>query len=353
MLVATTFASQHSGANLLGNRIQVRDVTHTNDSEAYDAFLRARAAYMARRYTEAVDSAQIAVSRDPDYAAAWIVMSKTYGRMVSPRLASDPATSEAYDKMLETSARALKLSPSSAESFVAQALTARARRDVPAWRDHARRATEIDPTCAEAFAVLADSYSGQLGFACGRDRNPELADAYYQSALALDPNLESAQINRAQNLAYLGRYQECATALTPLIDTSGDLTALAVRSRCFLISNDVFSATRDIQRLMADPRTPQSVVLLHRGWLRMEQGEVNEGIRDLELLADLKPTMSTELSIAEAYADVGEGSRAADHLARAFAYDASCARAVAAAPSFRVVRHAPEVTATLASYGVR
>lgn len=353
VLVATMLVANRVPADSADTPSLIRNGRDTDDTTAYEAFATAREAYLARRYDDALDSAHAAISRDPQYASAWIVLSKTYARMVSPRLASAIPPSETTDRMDRASARALELAPSSAESFVAQALAARARRDVSAWREYARRATEIDPTCAEAHAVLADSYSAQLGFACDRDRNPELADAYYQSALELDPNLEAAQINRAQNLAYLGRYEECAKTLTPLIDKSGDRTALAVRSRCFLIGNDLFSAARDVQRLIADPSTPESLVLLHRGWLRIEQGDRNEGIRDLEALTELKPTMATELSVAEAYADVGDGSRAADHLGRAFARDASCARAVAAAPSFRAVRQVPEVTATLASYGVR
>lgn len=353
MFVTSALFTQYSGAVRPEAPRHAGDGSDTSDTAAHEAFVRARAAYISRRYTETLDSVQAALSRDPEYASAWILLSKTYGRMVSPRLASAVAPTEAREKMVAASARALELAPSSAESFVAQALTARARGEVDAWRDHARRATEIDPTCAEAFAVLADSYSGQLGFACGRDRNPELADGYYRAALNLEPGLEAAQINRGLNLAYLGRYEECTRALTPLIDKTGDRTALAIRARCFLIGNDLFSAARDIQRLSADPDTPQTVVLLHRGWLRMEREEMSAGIRDLESLSALRPDVSTELSIAEAYADVGQGSRAADHLARAFALDASCARAVAAAPSFRMVRHAPEVTSTLASYGVR
>jgi threonine dehydratase len=40
----------------------------------------------------------------------------------------------------------------------------------------------------------------------------------------------------------------------------------------------------------------------------MERGAIAEGIRDLESLAERKPGVSTELAVAEAYADVGEGS---------------------------------------------
>lgn len=85
----------------------------------------------------------------------------------------------------------------------------------------------------------------------------------------------------------------------------------------------------------------------------MKRGQLASGARDLESAADRQRSFPMELNVAQAYADAGEPSRAAAHLERAFAIDPSCARTVAAAPSFHVVRRAPEVSAALASYGVR
>jgi tetratricopeptide (TPR) repeat protein len=325
------------------------DGRDTPDPLAREAFSTGRTAYIDRRYAEAREATERAIARDATYASAWILLAKIHGRLASAGL----HRSEAQEPAVAAAARALALAPSSAEAHVAQALAERARRDVTAWRGHARRAIEIDPTSAEAHAVLADSYSGQLGFACGRDRNPELAESHYQTALELDPHLHTARVNRAQNLAYLGRYEACAAVLTPFIDATGDLNALATRARCSLMGNDLNAAGRDIERLTGAPDAAPSAVLLDRGWLRMKRGEMVSGARDLESAADLQRSFPMELNVAQAYADVGEPSRAAAHLQRAFAIDPSCARTVAAAPSFRVVRRAPEVSAALATYGVR
>ncbi len=325
------------------------DGADTRDLVARQAFVAGRTAYIDRRYTEALEATERAIARDDAYASAWILLAKIHGRLASAGL----GRSEAEEPAVAAAARALALAPASAEAHVAQALAARARRDVTAWRGHARRAMEIDPQNAEAHAVLADSYSGQLGFACGRDRNPELAESHYQTALDLDPRLHTARVNRAQNLAYLGRYEECAAVLTSFIDATGDRNALAVRARCSLMNNDLDAADRDIERLTRAPGAAPSVVLLDRGWLRMKRGQLASGARDLESAAALQRSFPMELNVAQAYADVGQSTRAAQHLERAFAIDASCAKTVAAAPSFHVVRHAPEVSAALASYGVR
>jgi len=348
-LAASLLISEHQGLRAGATTGVGWEGRETRDQIAYQSFVKGRAAYVGREYSEALEAAEDAITRDPFYASAWILLAKIHGRVSSAGLAPAAATEPAA----AAAARALTLAPRSAEAHVAAALAARARRDITAWRDHARRAIAIDGACAEAHAVLADSYGGQLGFACGRDRNPELAESHYQAALALNPQLNTARVNRAQNLAYLGRYEECAAVLSPFIDSSGDLSALATRARCSLMGNDLEAAARDIERLTATPGATPTAVLWHRGWLRIKRGEVASGVADLESLAELHQSFQTELSVAHAYADVGEASRAAEHLERAFAMDAACARTVAAAPSFRMIRHAPEVTSALATYGVR
>jgi len=325
------------------------DGRDTPDPLAREAFMTGRAAYTDRRYADAREATERAIARDSTYASAWILLAKIHGRLASAGL----HRSESQEPAVAAATRALALAPASAEAHVAQALADRARRDVTSWRDHARRAIEIDPTSAEAHAVLADSYSGQLGFACGRDRNPELAESHYETALHLDPQLKTARVNRAQNLAYLGRYEACSAVLTPFIDATGDPNALAVRARCALMGNDLDAASRDIDRLTGAAGAAPSAVLLDRGWLRMKRGQLASGARDLESAAEMQRSFPMELNVAQAYADAGEPSRAASHLERAFAIDSSCARTVAAAPSFHVVRRAPEVSAALASYGVR
>jgi tetratricopeptide (TPR) repeat protein len=348
-LATSLLLGQHQDFRARAAAPATLDGRDTPDPLAREAFSTGRTAYIDRRYADAREATERAIARDATYASAWILLAKIHGRLASAGL----HRSEAQEPAVAAAARALALAPSSAEAHVAQALAERARRDVTAWRGYARRAIEIDPTSAEAHAVLADSYSGQLGFACGRDRNPELAESHYQTALELDPHLNTARVNRAQNLAYLGRYETCAAVLTPFIDATGDLNALAVRARCSLMDNDLNAAARDIERLTSAPDAARSAVLLDRGWLRMKRGEMASGARDLESAADLQRSFPMELNVAQAYADVGEPSRAAAHLQRAFAIDSSCAGTVAAAPTFRVVRRAPEVSAALASYGVR
>jgi tetratricopeptide (TPR) repeat protein len=346
---ASLLASQHQAFRWQAPTAAAWDGRDTPVPGARAAFATGRDAYLERRYGEALEAVEQAIARDEAYASAWILLAKIHGRLASAGMSPERAA----ERAAAAAARARALAPSSAEAHVAEALAARARRDVRAWRAHAQRAIELDPTSAEGHGVLADSYSGQLGFACGRDRNPEFAESHYQIALEINPRLHTARVNRAQNLAYLGRYEACEALLAPFIEATGDLSALATRARCALMGDNLAAATGDIERLTATPGAAPSAVFLHRGWLRLKRGDFAAGALDLEAAADLQRSFQMELQVAQAFADVGHASRAAAHLERAFVLDSSCARTVAAAASFQIVRHAPEVSATLANYGVR
>jgi adenylate cyclase len=69
-----------------------------------------------------------------------------------------------------------------------------------------RRATEIDPGYARAWALMADAQTS-LRFAYGR---PEDGLAAAETALALDPGLAEAHAVRARHLFRMGRYDEAS-----------------------------------------------------------------------------------------------------------------------------------------------
>ncbi len=321
----------------------------TQQGVAYGAHARGESSYNDRKFQDAVKHAKSALSDDPRSAVSWVLLAKSYGRLASVGL--DPAPVQQL--ATEAAQRAVELAPRVGDAYVAMALAARARRDVSSWRTNARRATELDTRSAEGYALLADSYSAHIHFACARDQNPELAEFYYRWALEIEPSLTTALFNRAQNLAYLGRYEECATLLSPLIDATGNLSAIANRARCRLMQGNTAAAARDVESLLSNSQVPRRAQLLHQGWLQLKQGNTEQGVRDLEELATRYVSVQAELSVSQAYADVADASRTAEHLNRAFRMDAECAKMTAAAPSFRAVRRAPEVIAVLGSYGIR
>src|SRR5262249_11374943 len=58
------------GQNLVANR--------TDDLDAYQQYLEARALYRARSATAAVEKLEMVVARDPNYAPAWALLANVY-----------------------------------------------------------------------------------------------------------------------------------------------------------------------------------------------------------------------------------------------------------------------------------
>ncbi|HEY3547174.1 MAG TPA: hypothetical protein VGK17_13960 [Propionicimonas sp.] len=312
----------------------------TADPQAYAAFAEGQALYNARQYRKAVVALERAVSHDPRYAAAWAMLAKAHGRLAPPaRAGGEPAAARATD----AARRANQLAPRDADVHLALALAARARGDVAVWRAEARTATKLDPRVAEAYALLADSYSAMV-YACGRDVDAGQADALYRKALELKPDLSTAISNRATNLRRLGRHQECIDLAEQALRSVNDEIPLRfVRGSCRLAMGDLDGAAADLEPLRDSPKLSPVSPLVELGLLDLKRGRTNEGVRDLEAAAGIQPGPLSDIFVAEAYADAGDIPHLTAHLTRAFAQDATCRGFVAASPAFARVRGVPEV----------
>ncbi len=322
----------------------------TQNPEAYTAFAEGSALYASRQYRDAAIALERAVSRDPNYGAAWAVLAKTYGRLSQPMWAGGKAASA---RATESAMRAASLAPGDAETHIALSLAARSRGDVRSWRAEAKRAVELDPRAAEALGLLGDTYSAYV-YACHPDQNPELAENYYRQAMELKPNLITAASNRAHNLRRMGRYTECVDLMNRTILAFRDETPLlAERGACRLLAGDVAGAEKDIAPLRSNPKIAPAGALVYLGLLELRSGRAEEGIRDLESVMQLDQSARSELIVAEAYGGGGDVPRATTHLKRAFDLDPSCAAMVATSVAFKPIRDAEPVKSLLAQYGIR
>jgi len=134
----------------------------TNDSEAYDLYLKGRY-YWDKRTPEALEKAksyfQQAVERDPGYALAYLGLAEYYG------VVSDYAPIPAKEA-------------------------------IPKSELYAKKALAIDNTLAEAHAALGIDYDGDFDWsAAGRE---------YQRALELNPNLSRTHVLYGLHFSYLG-----------------------------------------------------------------------------------------------------------------------------------------------------
>lgn len=328
----------------------------TRDEAAYSDFAEGRALYDARQYVEALSHLERAVARDSKFGSAWAQLAKAYGRL---------GHRASMARAVVVGERANEVAPQRAETHIGLALIARAQQNLKVWRVEASRAIDLDPRAGEAYAVLADSYSGGIAFACNRDQNPELAENYYRRAVEVSPDLTIAVMNRSKNLRQLGRYSECDELLTRAMGRHSDSAMAASRGMCRLMRGDLIGAAADIEPLREDLSVPRHRALTRLGWLQIQRGQVEDGLRDLDRAAtilastpvaeQLLSTPEEQLTVAALYADTGEPSRAAIFVNLALQNDPACAEIVANATSFfpSSLRTVPEVMATLAKYEAR
>jgi TolB-like protein/Tfp pilus assembly protein PilF len=126
-----------------------RDSTH--NSEAYDVYLRGRY-YWNQRTAESVkksiDLFKSAVTKDPNYALAWVGLADAYNVITSYGLDITPL--EAFPQARQAAERALQLDDSLAEAHAAMGNILANQREWSAAERELRRAIELDPRSAHA-----------------------------------------------------------------------------------------------------------------------------------------------------------------------------------------------------------
>jgi TolB-like protein len=129
-----------------------------------------------------------------------------------------------------------------------------------AAQTHALRALSLDPSLAEAHAVLAAVLESQWNF--------QAADTEFQRAIALDPSDSTAQQWYAEFLARVGRYEEAERhidraleldPLSPIMNYSGALITMGARMD---LAASLERAERAVQ-LGFEERGRDAIALIH------------------------------------------------------------------------------------------
>ena len=187
--------------NLRPGEMLVRN--RTGDMDAYTNFLRARPMMRARGQQAFADAAVLleqAVVADPDFAPA------------AALLAFDYDLTPIFQRALRSGQVA------ESKRF--------AESTVPRAELLARRATQLDPTSADAYVALA--------YANMAERKQLQADELFRQALALDPNHPDGLHGYSQLLAVMGRIEESIAmrrhlqALEPLLPNYTADTAIMI-----------------------------------------------------------------------------------------------------------------------------
>jgi TolB-like protein/DNA-binding winged helix-turn-helix (wHTH) protein len=87
------------------------------------------------------------------------------------------------------------------------------------------KSTEIDPSYAPAWAYLGASYNSDAAFELGGRDEYRRAQAAYERALAIQPNLLDAQIFLANHLVDTGKVEQAVPLLRDALKTNGNYAA--------------------------------------------------------------------------------------------------------------------------------
>ena len=192
---------------------------------------------------------------------------------------------------------------------------------------HFRRAIEIDPSYAPAYAGLAQVYGWSVEWMGGGDAAREAADLASQRALELGPELSETHVARGAVLAMRGDYRgaeheyEAAIRVNP---SSFDAYYLFARN-CFQ-SGKLEEAVRLFRRAadirLEDYQSPLLLEMPLRRLGRLDEAAAarREGVRRAERQLELEPNNARALSLgACALMDEGQHERGLEWIRRAVA----------------------------------
>ena len=195
---------------LTGGEQRALAVKPTNNSEAYDAYLRGLA-FEARTSTgveKAIGFFEWAVQLDPAFAVAWARLSRANAQVYLGGLDRTTTRRDAAERALNT---AQKLQPSSPETLLAQAYYQYwVLRDYELAKATFGRVRELLPSSSDV--------PGALALIARRQGHWDKSVAYWEQTLALDPRNTEWLANAADTYAMLRQFPAALKTYDRLLD---------------------------------------------------------------------------------------------------------------------------------------
>jgi DNA-binding winged helix-turn-helix (wHTH) protein/TolB-like protein len=188
------------------------------------------------------------------------------------------------------------------------------------------KSTEIDPNDAPAWAYLGASYNSDAAFELGGRDEYRRAQAAYERALAIQPNLLDAQIFLANLLVDTGKVEQAVPLLRDALKTNGNYAAahweLGYAYRfAGMLNESVAECERARQLdplvkangsvlnsylylgqyqkfLQSLPVDDSSFTLFYRGFGEFHEKEFDQASKDFERAYELDPTLYTGIGKA-------------------------------------------------------
>src|SRR2546423_5842395 len=226
--VAKTIAESLQ-AKLTGGEQRELAVKPTNNSEAYDAYLRGlvletRTSIAPDNLEKTVGFYERAVQLDPAFTLAWARLSRANAFVYFGGLDKTIARRDATERALNT---AQKLQPNSPETLLAQAYYQYwVLRDYDLAKATFDRVRELSPGSSDV--------PGALALIARRQGHWDESVAYWEQTLALDPRNTGALANAAETYAMLRQFPAALKTYDRVLDlVPNDPDTLAAKARIY------------------------------------------------------------------------------------------------------------------------
>jgi TolB-like protein len=236
-------------AKLTGGEQQALAVKPTNNSEAYDAYLRglafearASASYSANDLEKAIGFYERAAQLDPAFALAWARLSRANAFVYFLGVDSTPVRRDATERALNT---AKKLQPNSPETLLALAYYQYyVLRDYELAKVTFGRVRELLPSSSDVPAALAAI--------ARRQGHWDESLAYWEQTLALDPRDTQLLTNAADTYSMLRQFPAALKTYDRVLDiVPNDPDTLAFEAKIFQAEGDLEQAGKLLTGLNA------------------------------------------------------------------------------------------------------
>ena len=172
------------------------------DPQAYDLYLRGKDAAAARSHADAVKLYEQAIAADAGIGEAFAGIAIAVQRQIDRAEAADDPPHR--DRLLAAAKRSYEIDPDLPQANVAMGVASASLADALKFL---RRAIELDPSDGEAPYLVGKELD---------DFDPELALAFFEKSIAVDPRLDANRTAVAAVLWRLGRDDEARAAVSAL-----------------------------------------------------------------------------------------------------------------------------------------
>jgi len=266
-------------AKLTGREEQALAAKPTNNSEAYDAYLRGLAiearvssfAEIAALMPKAIDSFKRAVQLDPNFITAWARLSRAEANLYFIGYDATPARRDAAKRALDN---AQKLEPDSPETLLALGYYEYyVLRDYGAAKTTFEGVTKMLPGSSEVPYALA--------LVTRRGGHWDKSIGYFEQALALDPRNVELLTNAASTYAMVRRFPAALKLYDRILDiTPNDPDIIAAKASIYQAQGNLEEAGKLLSG--TNERTPNAFIFTVKIYQLQFERNYGEAVRLLQ-----------------------------------------------------------------------